>query len=180
MPTISDSVKKDHRELETFHNQIINADNDITKTRFQNQFVWELARHSIGEELLLYPEFEKHLADGKERADKDRKQHQKAKEQLAEFQSMKPTDPEFLPTVNSLMSNLHKHMQEEEADDLPALESAISSQDSEKLSESFKRTKMFVPTRSHPSAPDKPPFETAIGLMTAPIDKIGDMFRKFP
>ncbi|PGH10209.1 hypothetical protein AJ79_05462 [Helicocarpus griseus UAMH5409] len=180
MPTISDSVKKDHRELEEFHNQILNADNDIYKTRFQNQFVWELARHSMAEELLLYPEFEKHLADGKEKADKDRKEHQKAKEQLQEFQSMKPTDANFEPTINSLMSHLSEHIKAEEADDLPALENALSNEDSEALSKSFKRTKMFVPTRSHPAAPDKPPFETAVGLMTAPIDKIADMFRRFP
>ncbi|PYH67181.1 uncharacterized protein BO88DRAFT_344867, partial [Aspergillus vadensis CBS 113365] len=38
----------------------------------------------------------------------------------------------------------------------------------------------FVPSRSHPSAPDKPPFETAIGLMTAPIDHLADLFRKWP
>jgi hypothetical protein len=39
---------------------------------------------------------------------------------------------------------------------------------------------MFTPTRSHPSAPNKPPFETVVGLMTAPIDKLRDMFTKFP
>ena len=32
----------------------------------------------------------------------------------------------------------------------------------------------------HPSAPDKPPFETIVGLMSAPIDKVMDMFAKFP
>ena len=39
---------------------------------------------------------------------------------------------------------------------------------------------MFVPTRSHPNAPDKPPFETAVGLLGAPIDRIKDLFKKFP
>jgi len=37
-----------------------------------------------------------------------------------------------------------------------------------------------VPSRSHPSAPDRPPWETAVGLMTAPLDHIGDFMRKFP
>jgi len=42
-----------------------------------NQFRWELARHSVGEELLLYPAFEKHLgAEGKKMADEDRADHQ--------------------------------------------------------------------------------------------------------
>ncbi|KAK4074669.1 hypothetical protein Purlil1_12888 [Purpureocillium lilacinum] len=35
---------------------------------------------------------------------------------------------------------------------------------------------MFAPTRSHPRAPDKPPFETVVGLMTAPLDKVRDIF----
>ena len=48
------------------------------------------------------------------------------------------------------------------------------------MANSFKRTKMFVPTQSHPSAPAKPPFETVAGLMAAPIDHLKDMFKKFP
>ena len=34
--------------------------------------------------------------------------------------------------------------------------------------------------RAHPSAPNKPPFETIVGLMTAPLDKLLDAFAKFP
>jgi hypothetical protein len=38
-----------------------------------------------------------------------------------------------------------------------------------------------VPSRSHPSAPDDGgPFETVAGLMAAPLDRLGDLFRKFP
>jgi hypothetical protein len=33
-------------------------------------FTWELARHSIGEELVLYPLFEKTLSDGVQMANK--------------------------------------------------------------------------------------------------------------
>jgi hypothetical protein len=48
------------------------------------------------------------------------------------------------------------------------------------MAESFGRTKAFVPTRSHPMAPNKPPFETVAGLMAALIDYLGDLLRKFP
>jgi hypothetical protein len=78
------------------------------------------------------------------------------------------------------MKDLNQHIQEEENDDLPALESAIQNDESESIAKSFGRTKAFVPSRSHPNAPNKPPFETVIGLMTAPIDHLGDIFRKFP
>jgi hypothetical protein len=102
------------------------------------------------------------------------------KEKLYEFQSMKPTDPTFLPAIDSLWETLSQHIKEEERDDLPALEKAMGSEDSGALARSFDRTKHFVPTRSHPSAPDRPPYETAVGLLTTPIDKLMDMFRKFP
>jgi hypothetical protein len=41
------------------------------------------------------------------------------------------------------------------------------------------RTKAFVPSRSHSSAPNKPPL-TVAGLTAAPMDRLADMFRKFP
>ena len=45
---------------------------------------------------------------------------------------------------------------------------------------SFARTKHFVPTHSHPDAPNKPPYETVAGMLSTPMDKMKDMFRKFP
>jgi hypothetical protein len=77
---------------------------------------------------------------------------------------------------------LESHIDEEEKRDLPALEQALKShaQETESLATQFAKTKQFVPTRSHPSAGENPPFETVMGLMAAPIDKLADMFRKFP
>lgn len=93
---------------------------------------------------------------------------------------MKANHPDLIPTIKSIMADLKQHINEEEQDDLVALESALPVEDSHKMAKSFDRTKIFVPSRSHPSAPNKPPFETVVGLMTAPIDHIMDIFRKFP
>jgi hypothetical protein len=75
---------------------------------------------------------------------------------LYEFQAMKSTDAKFEPTIKALYAKLAQHIREEEQDDLPALEKAIPAGDSDAMALSFERTKMLVPTRSHPSAPDKP------------------------
>lgn len=93
---------------------------------------------------------------------------------------MKPSDPQFEATIKALIQDLSEHIKEEESQDLPKLEGALATEESENLSKSFGRTKMFVPSRSHPRAPNKPPFETAIGLITAPIDHLADLFRKWP
>lgn len=93
---------------------------------------------------------------------------------------MRPSDAQFIPTIKDLMEKLSEHIKEEEADDLPKLEAALSQEDSQDYAKSFGRTKMCVPSHSHPSAPDKPPFETVVGLLTAPIDHLADLFRKWP
>ena len=74
---VSAAVTKDHRELEEYYKNIVNARDNDEAERWQNQFTWELARHSIAEELVVYPAFEKNLGDkGKAMADKDRDEHQ--------------------------------------------------------------------------------------------------------
>jgi len=178
---VTDAIKHDHAELKEYYDNILGAKDSDSKVRWQNQFVWELARHSIGEELVVYPAMEKHMGpEGKEMADKDRTEHNKVKELLYKFQKLTPESSEFQPTIEKIWSELSKHMEEEETHDLPALEKALPGNDSQDMSKSFKRTKMFVPTRSHPAAPDKPPFETVAGLMAAPLDRLSDMFRRFP
>jgi hypothetical protein len=102
------------------------------------------------------------------------------KEKLQAFQGLKAGTPEFIPSLKSLMDDLAQHIKEEETADLPALEGVLSRDDSQRLAKTFGRTKAFVPSRSHPLAPNKPPFETVAGLMAAPLDHLGDLLRKFP
>ncbi|RSH94906.1 hypothetical protein EHS25_004712 [Saitozyma podzolica] len=180
MSTLSDVIMHDHRELEEYYDNILKASSPDEKVRCQNQFTWELARHSVGEEIVVYPVLQKQVSGGQQLADRDRAEHAKAKELLKKFQNMKPSDPDFDFTIETLFNALKEHIKDEEQDDLPKLEEVLSREDSKSLASDFERTKKFVPTRSHPSAPDKPPFETAMGLLVAPIDKLGDMLRRFP
>jgi hypothetical protein len=78
------------------------------------------------------------------------------------------------------MADHCQHIAEKGNDDLLDLEQALALDESVELARSFGRTKMFVPIRSHPRAPNRPPFETVMGLLAAPIDRLGNLFRKFP
>lgn len=76
MRTITDAITEDHRELEEYYQKIVDSNDTDTQTRYQNLFTWELARHSVAEELVVYPAMEKYLgAEGKAKADHDRKEH---------------------------------------------------------------------------------------------------------
>lgn len=74
--SISDTVKHDHVALRNGYNKILGTTDLDEKRRWQNQFTWDLARHAVGEELVVYPALEKMLADGKRLADRDREEHQ--------------------------------------------------------------------------------------------------------
>lgn len=73
---VIEGIKHDHRELEEFKNNILASSDSVDKARWQNQFTWELARHSIAEELVVYPAMEKWIPGGRNMADKDRTEHQ--------------------------------------------------------------------------------------------------------
>lgn len=71
MPRVSDA-KKNHRELEQYHNIIISAKDSDDATRWQNQVTSETGR----EELVVSPGFEKLDQQGKQMADRERAGHQ--------------------------------------------------------------------------------------------------------
>lgn len=77
MFNISQAVYNDHRELEVYYNEIVNnVGNHKHQERFGHLFMWELARHSAGEELIIHPAFEQHLgARGREMAQRARTEH---------------------------------------------------------------------------------------------------------
>jgi len=175
------SIKKDHDELREYRQKYLATEDMTERNKWANLFRWELARHSVGEEIVWYPEIEKALGeDGKLMAAKDRAEHQQAKEDLAALENMTIENPDFEPLFKKLFTELTQHMEDEEQNDLPRFEEAVTDQDSERIATSFERMKEFVPTRAHPGAPSKPPFETVAGLLTMPIDKVRDMFNAFP
>ncbi|KAK0719045.1 hypothetical protein B0T21DRAFT_295452 [Apiosordaria backusii] len=166
MATITQAITDDHRHIQDCYNEVVNSTDPDHQQRWGNQFTWELARHSVGEELILYPAFEWHMGI--------------VKRLLKEFQSMSSTDPDYVPKIKELWCKLEDHIKDEEGHDLPALEEKLTPEHSESMARSFRRTKHFVPSRSHPLAGEHPPFESVMGLLTAPIDRLTDLFRKFP
>ncbi|KAH8193740.1 hypothetical protein TruAng_012094 [Truncatella angustata] len=181
MSTITEAITKDHRELEEYYNQVINSNDADHRVRYGNEFTWELARHSVGEELIVYPAMEKYLGhQGKQLADKDREEHHHIRPLSLNESAILVIN--YVPKLKELWKSLSQHIREEEKEDLPALEQALqnSKGESETLAKSFSRSKYFVPSRSHPSAGENPLFESVVGLMVAPIDKLADMSRKFP
>ena len=85
-----------------------------------------------------------------------------------------------MPALQSLVDALASCINEEEMADLPALDRALNSEESNSLVRSFRRIKLLTPARSHPVAPNTPLLETVTWMLAAPFDQLADLFRKFP
>ncbi|KAL8766363.1 MAG: hypothetical protein Q9209_006833 [Squamulea sp. 1 TL-2023] len=199
--TISEAISADHKLLDQYADKIRSSTSLDDKIKWRNQLTWALARHAISEELTMYPAMEKHLGEeGMQLTNTDRDQHQavrmpvfsfcrfvadqyfdrQVKEDLYKLQSLSPASSEFTPLLDRLMTDLHEHIKHESEEDMPRLEEKLSSEESHALARSFERTKMFTPTRSHPSAPNRPYFENFAAMLAAPIDRFKDLLASYP
>lgn len=93
---------------------------------------------------------------------------------------MSPDDSQFSPLLETLLEDLHRHIEHESKEDMPRLEKILPKEESQNLARQFERTKLILPTRSHPSAPNQPYFENFAAMLAAPIDKFADLMRAFP
>ncbi|OAE26162.1 hypothetical protein AXG93_903s1230 [Marchantia polymorpha subsp. ruderalis] len=149
-------VKHDHAELEECFQRYKKAHSkgqDHEARNLFNQFVWEISRHSVSEELILYPMMDLLGDRGKELADQSREDHHRTKEILAELQTI--SDPSlFEKRLNIMMAELRDHMKMEEEEDLAYLEARTDLATRVTAGRTFSSGKKIVPTHPHPEIPD--------------------------
>jgi hemerythrin superfamily protein len=70
-------LTRDHREVDELFEQLEAArpDDGETRRRLTDQVIIELVRHSVAEEMYLYPATRKHVPNGDEIADKELADH---------------------------------------------------------------------------------------------------------
>ena len=66
---------------------------------------------------------------------------------MYKLEGLKAGTEEFDSLLNRTMASLHHHNDDEEIDDLPALEAVIGQDAAKEAAVSFKKTKKLVPTR---------------------------------
>jgi hemerythrin superfamily protein len=180
--TIEELIIQDHNETRAVFKKYNDEFNRDEKFKWYRQMVYLIAKHSIAEEIVLYPLIREKLHNGDIMADLDIEQHRRVKEQIANLQDNVNWDsPEFDLRVKALWSDVIKHMDKEENEDLKVLPLQVPLQERIDAAKRFENRKMLAPSRVHLNTPDEnPAMETIMGLLLAPIDKFKDLFAKFP
>lgn len=122
----------------------------------------------------------KSLPKGKEMSDHALEEHLEVKKDLKKLDNMAAGSPGFDALLRKIMGELTAHVKEEETDFIPTLQKHASPNDLQEMAKQWYSTQKGACTHPHPSAPDKPPLQTVVNKLGAPLDKARDLMRDFP
>ncbi|MGH3451069.1 MAG: hemerythrin domain-containing protein, partial [Haloechinothrix sp.] len=137
----------------------------------------DLVRHAVAEEEFMYPEARERLASGDLLVDQELAEHAEAERLMKELEGLPPSDARFDQLLGKLIIDVRHHIDEEERELLPKLQSVCPQKMLYHLGEKVLLAKDGAPTRPHPGAPDRPPANLIIDPGIGLIDKIRDAIR---
>src|SRR5438045_6589469 len=122
---VIDVLEHDHREVEQMFGELESlrgASTDEANERrkaLTEQVTIELVRHSVAEEVLVYPQVEKKVSA--EEAEHARKEHAEVEETLQRLEKLDADDPSFDDELAKLMREIRHHIEDEEGETFPRL-----------------------------------------------------------
>ena len=172
-------LEHDHREVEEMFGELESlrgASTEEAKSRrktLTEQVTIELVRHSVAEEVLVYPEVEhKVSADEAEHA---REEHAEAEETLQRLEKLDAGDPSFDEELSTLMSEIRHHIEEEEGEMFAHMRQVIDAEELRKLGARVEAFKKVAPTRPHPNVPNEPLPRIGAGPAASLFDRMRDL-----
>jgi len=172
-------LEHDHREVEQMFSELETlrgASTDEAKERrktLTDRVTIELVRHSVAEEVLVYPQVEdKVSADEAEHA---RKEHAEAEQTLHRLEKLDADDPAFDDELATLMAEIRHHIEDEEGQMFAHMRQALDADDLRKLGGRVEAFKKVAPTRPHPNVPNEPLPRIAAGPAASLFDRMRDL-----
>jgi len=165
----------DHREVEEMFTELETEGLSAQRrSELRDKVITELVRHSVAEEMYLYPTTRKVLPGGDQLADREIEEHAAAERLMKDLEKVDPQDARFDDLLTQLITDVRGHVGEEETDLFPRLEAACSDQELAELGAKVQQAKKLAPTRPHPSAPDTPPMNKVMGPPMGLVDRVRD------
>ena len=172
-------LEHDHREVEQMFAELESlrgASTEEAKSRrkaLTDQVTIELVRHSVAEEVLVYPHVEDEVSA--EEAEHARKEHAEAEETLKRLEKLDPDDPAFEHELATLIAEIRHHIEDEEGQMFAHMRQVIDSDELEKLGGRVEAFKKVAPTRPHPNVPNEPLPRMAAGPAASLFDRMRDL-----
>jgi hemerythrin superfamily protein len=172
-------LEQDHREVEGMFRELESlrgASRDEEQTRRKDlteQVTIELVRHSVAEEVLVYPKVENEVSE--EEAEHAREEHAEAEETLHRLEKLDADDPAFDDELATLMEEIRHHIEDEEGQMFAHMRQVIDEGELQSLGERVEAFKKVAPTRPHPNVPNEALPRAAAGPAASLFDRMRDL-----
>src|SRR5215211_4089642 len=172
-------LEQDHREVEQMFAELESlrgAATEEAKSRRKTvteQVTIELVRHSVAEEVLVYPQVERKVSA--EEAEHARKEHAEAEETLQRLEKLDADDPAFDGELATLMAEIRHHIEDEEGEMFAHMRQVIDAEELRKLGARVEAFKKVAPTRPHPHVPNEAIPRMAAGPAASMFDRMRDL-----
>jgi hemerythrin superfamily protein len=170
---VIDVLVTDHREATELVQQILTGAPD-ERRELADQLISELVRHSVAEEMYVYPAMRDHLPNGAEAVEHDTAEHKELERTMKALEAVEPSDPQFDTLLGQLETILVDHVQDEESDQFPKLRVAIPREQLVEIGQKVQTAKKLAPTRPHPAAPNAELFHKLVGPGVGLVDRARD------
>ena len=164
----------DHEEVTSLLSEIETSVDPSMKRDLADTVIAELVRHSVAEEMYVYPAIKEHLPNGAEAVAHDKEEHREIERTLKKLEGLDPADPSFATTISELSATLQDHIRDEEQDQFPALRASVPYETLVEIGAKVEAAKKLAPTRPHPMAPNAAPFHKLVGPGVGLVDRLRD------
>jgi len=171
---VVDVLTADHREVTDLLVDALRSGETDRRRDLADFIITELVRHSVAEEMHVYPAMREHLADGEQAVEHDTEEHKEIESTLKKLEGLPGDSPEFDETLRQLQSTLADHVQDEETAQFPQLRASVPRDTLVELAAKVETAKKLAPTRPHPSAPNSAPFHKMVGPGVGLVDRLRD------
>lgn len=176
-----DILVEDHREVAALFRELERPAADAQRLeQLLTVAIAELVRHSVAEEIYLYPVTREVLPDGDQIADREIAEHSEAEETMKKLEGLEPGVPEFRIELEHLISTVREHIADEEENLFPRLRQVCTTDQLVDLGKKVERAKQIAPTRPHPSAPSTPPGNLLVAPGAGLVDRLRDALSRRP
>jgi hemerythrin superfamily protein len=170
---VVDILTTDHHDVLDLIGQISSAARDQRRD-MADTAIAEVVRHSVAEEMYVYPVMRERLPDGDKTVQHDIEEHQQLEEIMKELEGVEVDDARFLGLVSRFKEALRHHASDEESEQFPMLRAHIPAGELVELGSKVETAKTAAPTRPHPSAPHSELFHKMAGPGVGMIDRLRD------
>jgi len=171
---VVDELTADHREAAALIDQILTTSDPQTRRDLADTVITELVRHSVAEEMYVYPEMRDHVPGGDKEVEHDVEEHKELERTMKDLEGCDAGDPQFDQLVRQLRDQLHHHATDEETEQFPKLRANVSREKLVELREKVEAAKKLAPTRPHPNSPNSEVFHKLVGPGVGLMDRVRD------